>query len=79
LLHKLQRFEEKNARKILAEIINGYLDIVAHNIIHRDLKPSNIFMKNGVAKIADFGFAIEKNAPSFHIFYNVGSPNYMSP
>lgn len=27
------------------------------NVIHRDLKVANVFMHNGRAKIADFGFA----------------------
>jgi len=27
------------------------------NVIHRDLKVANVFMHNGKAKIADFGFA----------------------
>jgi serine/threonine protein kinase len=27
------------------------------NVIHRDLKVANIFLHNGKAKIADFGFA----------------------
>jgi serine/threonine protein kinase len=26
-------------------------------IVHRDFKVANIFMDNGIAKIADFGFA----------------------
>jgi serine/threonine protein kinase len=26
-------------------------------VIHRDLKLANVFIKNGVPKIADFGFA----------------------
>lgn len=28
-------------------------------IIHRDIKSENIMLKNGVAKLGDFGFAIE--------------------
>ena len=27
------------------------------NVIHRDLKVANVFLHNGRAKIADFGFA----------------------
>ena len=27
------------------------------NIMHRDFKTANIFIKNGVFKIGDFGFA----------------------
>lgn len=46
--------------------------------MHRDLKPTNILLKNGVPKIADFGFAVPSNR-SAQSFYNVGSPLYMSP
>lgn len=48
-------------------------------IIHRDIKPSNIFLRNGIPKIADYGFSKMINAPKEKIFYNVGTPFYMSP
>lgn len=38
---------------------------------------SNIFIHNGVAKIADFGFA--KMSKSSFRDINIGSPIYMSP
>jgi len=28
------------------------------NVVHRDLKVANVLISNGVAKIADFGFAL---------------------
>lgn len=48
-------------------------------IIHRDLKPANIFLRNGIPKIADFGFSKMINAPKEKVYYNVGTPLYMSP
>ena len=51
-----------------------------HNkgIIHRDIKPANILLHNGIAKIADFGFARFANQPE-KLLCNVGTPLYMSP
>mgnify|MGYP000409806164 CR=1 FL=1 len=48
------------------------------NILHRDLKPSNILFKNGIIKIADFGFAKTSNNESF-LKTLVGTPSYMAP
>ena len=49
-------------------------------IIHRDFKVANIFMKDGVAKIADFGFASKlKHDNEVFMDINIGSPIYMSP
>jgi len=46
--------------------------------LHRDLKPANILLKNGIIKIADFGF-VKKQTGSVKESYNVGTPLYMSP
>lgn len=43
------------------QIVLGYLELVKKNIVHRDFKLSNIFLKDDEIKIADFGFAIEKD------------------
>lgn len=72
-------FPEAEATKILKHIINGFKEQVRKGIIHRDLKPSNIFLKNGVPKIADYGMSKMMDAPKEKIYYNVGTPLYMSP
>jgi serine/threonine protein kinase len=51
-----------------------------HQIIHRDLKVANVFMSNGAAKIADFGFVRKLKYPNEKFKdINIGSPIYMSP
>lgn len=50
---------EAEAIPIMNQIINGYNEMYSQTIIHRDLKPANIFIRNGVPKIADFGFAMK--------------------
>ena len=79
LLKKNGFFPEAEATKILKHIINGFKEQIRKGIIHRDLKPSNIFLKNGVPKIADYGTSKMMDAPKEKIYYNVGTPLYMSP
>lgn len=37
--------------------MNGFQEIISKGYIHRDVKPANILIKDGIFKIADFGFA----------------------
>jgi serine/threonine protein kinase len=39
-------------------VYEGLRYLGSKNIVHRDIKLANIFVKNGRAKIADFGFAV---------------------
>ena len=48
---------EKEFHKVAWEAYQGLKYISGMNIIHRDFKIANIFLHNGVAKLADFGFA----------------------
>lgn len=46
---------------------NAFKDLIAKGIIHRDVKPSNIFIKEGVYKLGDFGFASFLKNPEEYI------------
>lgn len=48
---------ESQAVSIIYQITEGYKCLLAKNMAHRDLKPANILFKDGIAKIADFGFS----------------------
>ena len=52
------------------------LDFLArNNVAHRDIKPDNVFIKNGVFKLGDFGFAGQKSLYQTHL----GTYPYMAP
>lgn len=57
LLSKRRRMSETETVGYLKEIVSGFIEIAEKGFLHRDLKLANIFLNNGVAKIADFGFA----------------------
>lgn len=50
---------ELEIRYFFSQILNGFKYLRKRNIVHRDVKPENILLKNGVLKIADFGFAVQ--------------------
>ena len=53
---KRGKLEDHEIRAIVADVFKGLQYLASKNIIHRDLKIANVFLNNGVAKIADFGF-----------------------
>lgn len=58
-------------------MFKGLKYLAENHVIHRDLKIANVFLHNGMAKIADFGFA--KFTKQNFQDINIGSPIYMSP
>ena len=69
--------EEKHT--IIRDVLKGYTHLQEHDIIHRDIKPANIFLRNGVWKLADFGFSKKASTLKTREHVNVGTPLYMPP
>lgn len=79
-LSKHKRLDEQTALSILKQLLKGYQVLLGYGVLHRDLKSKNILLKDGVFKIADFGFA--KHLQNFEkqvLQTLVGTPLYMSP
>jgi serine/threonine protein kinase len=83
LMHCLKarkKIPEKEAVRLLKDIIDGFNYLSSLGITHRDLKPANILLKNGRCKIGDFGFAKNLQYGENTIMSSiVGTPLYMSP
>ena len=72
-----QNNNEKEAKKIIKQILNGYEEINNCGYIHRDLKPENILIMNdNTLKITDFGFCEKMNCVSSKI---MGTDGYIPP
>jgi serine/threonine protein kinase len=77
-LSRHSRLQEQDLVNILKDIISGFLYLAENGIVHRDLKPANLFIRDGVVKIGDFGFAKRVEAAP-RSSENVGTPFYMAP
>ena len=49
---------EEEAWPFIRDVYEGLQYLNSKGIIHRDLKAANVFVKEGKAKIADFGLSI---------------------
>jgi len=71
---------EAESVNFLKHIVEGFKELQRRNIIHRDIKPANIMLKEGIAKIADFGLSrVVEEIDTPEYYSRVGSPLYMAP
>ncbi len=60
LINRHEYLSEREAAKILAEVLLAIEEIHRNGVIHRDIKPENILLdEHGHAKLSDFGLAKE--------------------
>lgn len=72
------KINEKDAKSIIRQILQGVSYLHEHNIIHRDLKLSNIMFNNNVVKIIDFGGSVITESSTL-LEDEFGTPGFIAP
>lgn len=71
---------ENEALIFMRHLMLGYDALSQKSIIHRDIKPANILLKQGVAKLSDFGFSrVVEDPTKTQKLSLLGTPLYTAP
>lgn len=68
---------ERLVIRLAKNLAQALLTMKQNKIIHRDIKSENILLTHGIAKLGDFGFAIEEKNLQEREQFSIGSPLYM--
>lgn len=82
LLDVIRKYGELNetvAAIYIAQVLRGLVYLHEQNVIHRDIKAANVLIQGGVAKLADFGLALDLNDYGKTLRECAGSPYWMAP
>jgi len=74
------KLEEKVARTVFTQIVDGLQAMHKHGLCHRDIKPQNILLtRQFQVKIADFGSSKVFNRQELMKTFRVGTKGYQAP
>jgi len=81
---ELKNYTEKEASKIIVQILSAVGHLHSKNIVHRDLKPENLLLSskehNSAIKVTDFGLSqIFVKGEPMEMDKAVGTPGYLAP
>ena len=79
IIKKKVKLSNEMKKKYLLDVARALEYLHSFNIIHRDIKLANVLLTDGIAKVADFGYAREiEDNKSIEVSF-CGSPAIMAP
>lgn len=76
-------YQEKDAAKVMKQILSALAFLSKQRIVHRDLKPENLILSSSqddtTIQIADFGLASVMPEGGELLYLRCGSPGYVAP
>ncbi|OHT12055.1 STE family protein kinase [Tritrichomonas foetus] len=79
VIHKYGNLNESVAAIYISQVLQGLAYLHKQNVLHRDIKAANILIQCGVAKLADFGLALDLNEYGHTLRECAGTPYWMAP
>jgi len=80
---ELKRYSEKQASRLVFQMLQGINHLWSQNIVHRDLKPENLLLSSkeddAELLITDFGLSMIVQHPDEVMTHPVGTPGYVAP
>jgi serine/threonine protein kinase len=71
-----QRFEERQALRMITQVVRGVQFLHENDVAHRDLSLENVLLQDGICKICDFGLSTNSRRICTE---KVGKAYYMAP
>ena len=79
LMRMRKRLSEREAARILLQLVSAVLYLHGRRVIHRDIKLHNLFVHDGACKLGDFGLAAQLEAEGERRTTLCGTPNFIAP
>lgn len=79
LMRMRRRLAEREAARVLLQLVSAVTYLHALGVVHRDIKLPNLFLHDGACKLGDFGLAALLTTEGERRSTLCGTPSYIAP